>query len=353
MKKIIADHKGQLILSSLVTLLPALAGWWLAHWLVLLITFSDRRNRENQSRKAVRLIFWIMPAVSLLTGGVTALLQRGVQSASTLSTAMAMGFGLLFIVLGNYMPKFRQNSFMGIRVKWTLESEANWNATHRMGGKVWVAGGFACLAGAMLPVKAMGAVFPVVLVTVALAPIVYSYYYSKTQPAAEKTVSAPLPLWQKRAARLIVAAVAVIAVWVFLAGSAKIVYEDASFTVEASGWQDLTLSDPLLQRHRRSGLPARGGGPGGRHPHLWPWQPAGVVRPLLQRSLRRLHPLHLRFLPGLRPSDHCRRAHRPAKRPRPGRHPGHLRPAEGADGALRPEQDRTVLIKTGSRWPDK
>ena len=251
MKKIIADHKGQLILSSLVTLLPGLAGWRLAweaaamlaaHWLVLLITFSDRRNRENQSRKAVRLIFWIMPAVSLLTGGVTALLQRGVQSASTLSTAMTMGFGLLFIVLGNYMPKFRQNSFMGIRVKWTLESEANWNATHRMGGKVWVAGGFACLAGAMLPVKAMGAVFPVVLVTVALAPIVYSYYYSKTQPAAEKTVSAPLPLWQKRAARLIVAAVAAIAVWVFLAGSAKIVYEDASFTVEASGWQDLTLS---------------------------------------------------------------------------------------------------------------
>ena len=251
MKKIIANHKGQLVLSSLVTLLPGLAGWRLAweaaamlaaHWLVLLITFSDRRNRENQSRKAVRLIFWIMPAVSLLTGGVTALLQRGVQSASTLSTAMSMGFGLLFIVLGNYMPKFRQNSFMGIRVKWTLESEANWNATHRMGGKVWVEGGFACLAGAMLPVKAMGAVFPVVLVTVALAPIVYSYYYSKTQPAAEKTVSAPLPLWQKRAARLIVAAVAVIAVWVFLAGSAKIVYEDASFTVEASGWQDLTLS---------------------------------------------------------------------------------------------------------------
>lgn len=251
MKKIIADHKGQLILSSLVTLLPALAGWQMAweaaafllgHWLVLLVVFSDRRNRDRQSKKAIRLILWVMPFLSLLAGGVTVLLQRGIQSASAGSAVMAMGFGLLFIVVGNYMPKIRQNSFMGIRVKWTLENEANWNASHRFGGKIWVAGGFACLAGAMLPVKAMGAVFPVVLVTVALAPIVYSYYYSKTQPAAEKTVSAPLPLWQKRAARLIVAAVAVIAVWVFLAGSAKIVYEDASFTVEASGWQDLTLS---------------------------------------------------------------------------------------------------------------
>ena len=251
MKKILTEHKGELVLSSLVTLLPALAGWQMAweaaafllgHWLVLLVVFSDRRNRDRQSKKAIRLIFWVMPFVSLLVGGVTALLRRGIQSAGAGSAVMAMGFGLLFIVVGNYMPKIRQNSFMGIRVKWTLENEANWNASHRFGGKVWVAGGFACLAGAMLPVKAMGAVFPVVLVTVALAPIVYSYYYSKTQPAAEKTVSAPLPLWQKRAARLIVAAVAVIAVWVFLAGSAKIVYEDASFTVEASGWQDLTLS---------------------------------------------------------------------------------------------------------------
>ena len=250
MKKILTEHKGELVLSSLVTLLPALAGWQMAweaaafllgHWLVLLVVFSDRRNRDRQSKKAIRLILWVMPFLSLLVGGVTVLLRRGIQSAGAGSAVMAMGFGLLFIVVGNYMPKIRQNSFMGIRVKWTLENEANWNASHRFGGKVWVAGGFACLAGAMLPVKAMGVAFPVVLVTVALAPIAYSYYYSKTQPAAEKTVSAPLSLWQKRAARTIVAAVAVIAVWALLSGSTEIVYDSASFTVEASGWEDLTV----------------------------------------------------------------------------------------------------------------
>ena len=142
-----------------MTLLPALVGRaWIsvgllaAHWLVLLIVFSDRRNRENQSRKAVGMIFWVIPFVSLLMGGVAVMIEQGVSSAGALSSLMALGFGLLLLLLGNYMPKFRQNSFMGIRVKWTLENEANWNATHRFGGKVWVAGGFACMAGTLLPV---------------------------------------------------------------------------------------------------------------------------------------------------------------------------------------------------------
>ena len=249
MKKILTEHKGKLILSSLVTLLPALVGRaWIsagllaAHWLVLLIVFSDRRNRENQSRKAVGMIFWVMPFVSLLTGGATVMLERGVRSAGALSSLMALGFGLLFILLGNYMPKFRQNSFMGIRVKWTLENEANWNATHRFGGKVWVAGGFACLAGALLPVQAMGVVFPAVLLVIVALPIAYSYHYDKVQPAAERTARPPVPPAQRWAARLIAAGVAVFAVWTLLMGSAEVQYGADSFTIAASGWDDLTVA---------------------------------------------------------------------------------------------------------------
>ena len=249
MKKILTEHKGKLILSSLVTLLPALVGRaWIsvgllaAHWLVLLIVFSDRRNRENQSRKAVGMIFWVMPFVSLLTGGAAVMIEQGVSSADALSSLMALGFGLLFLLLGNYMPKFRQNSFMGIRVKWTLENEANWNATHRFGGKVWVAGGFACLAGALLPVQAMGVVFPAVLLVIVALPIAYSYHYDKVQPAAERTARPPVPPAQRWAARLIVAGVAVFAVWTLLMGSAEVQYGADSFTVAASGWDDLTVA---------------------------------------------------------------------------------------------------------------
>ena len=250
MKKILTEHKGKLILSSLVTLLPALAGWRLAweaaallaaHWLVLLIVFSDRRNRENQSRKAVGMIFWVMPFVSLLMGGVAVMIEQGVSSADALSSLMALGFGLMFLLLGNYMPKFRQNSFMGIRVKWTLENEANWNATHRFGGKVWVAGGFACMAGALLPADAMGVFFPAVLLAIVALPIAYSYYYSKKQPAADKAPLPPVPPSRRIAARVLVAAVLVIAVWTLLMGSAEVQYGESSFTVAASGWEDLTV----------------------------------------------------------------------------------------------------------------
>jgi uncharacterized membrane protein len=42
--------------------------------------------------------------------------------------------GLLFIVLGNLMPRFRSNFFFGIRTPWTLSSEQMWMKTHRLGG---------------------------------------------------------------------------------------------------------------------------------------------------------------------------------------------------------------------------
>ena len=45
----------------------------------------------------------------------------------------------MFMVIGNYLPKVKQNNTIGIRVVWTLQDEENWNATHRFSGKIWVA----------------------------------------------------------------------------------------------------------------------------------------------------------------------------------------------------------------------
>jgi len=40
--------------------------------------------------------------------------------------------GLSFAGLGWYMPKFKQNYFVGFKLPWTLENVDNWNETHKV-----------------------------------------------------------------------------------------------------------------------------------------------------------------------------------------------------------------------------
>lgn len=44
--------------------------------------------------------------------------------------------GLLFIFLGNILPKIKNNFYMGIKTPWTLSNTDVWNKTNRLGGKL-------------------------------------------------------------------------------------------------------------------------------------------------------------------------------------------------------------------------
>lgn len=56
------------------------------------------------------------------------------------------GVGLLFLVLGNYMPRIKQNFTFGCRTPWALADEHNWLRTQRMGGIVFMVLGAALMA---------------------------------------------------------------------------------------------------------------------------------------------------------------------------------------------------------------
>lgn len=49
--------------------------------------------------------------------------------------------GVFYALLGNWMGKVRRNFYVGIRTPWTLASEAVWDRTHRVGGRVMLAAG--------------------------------------------------------------------------------------------------------------------------------------------------------------------------------------------------------------------
>lgn len=92
------------------------------------------------------------------------------------------GVGLLFAVIGNYLPNLKPNYFAGLRLPWTLESPDNWKKTHALAGRLWFAGGlFIAAICLFLPAVLAIIVFFVVMCVITIIPCVYSYRIYKAQ----------------------------------------------------------------------------------------------------------------------------------------------------------------------------
>jgi len=88
--------------------------------------------------------------------------------------------GLLFVFIGNMMNSIKPNYFAGVRTPWTLESEDNWRATHRLASRLWVTGGLVItVITFILPAKPGTVVFMCGVAVLALIPVIYSYIYFK------------------------------------------------------------------------------------------------------------------------------------------------------------------------------
>ncbi len=214
------------------------------HWLCIWLTARDHGNR-NQNPKILGLMFWIIPFISLFANGI-------IYTASFGSEPPVMAFvplllGLMFVFIGNYMPKCKQNWTIGIKVKWALQNEENWNATHRFAGKVWFVGGLLMLISAFLPESLMiCTMFPALLV-IAVLPIVYSFLYHKKQLKEGTAVITPFPCSKSQktiaCVSLVIAAFALIFAAVLLfTGEISVVFGEEAFTIEASYWTDLTVA---------------------------------------------------------------------------------------------------------------
>ena len=153
-------------------LLPlVMAGAW------LLLRFLPRIDpwRANYEKFADTYELFINSLVALL------LVMQGVMLATALGQRVAMYrvvpalVGVLFIILGNALPRARPNWWFGIRTPWTLSSNRVWMKTHRVGGYLMtVAGLLMLLAAAVQSAWTLIVAFAAVLVA-AFGSLVYSY----------------------------------------------------------------------------------------------------------------------------------------------------------------------------------
>lgn len=141
-----------------------------AQWVCALATFYADPKKDNHSDKILQLVLWIMPTMSILLHSLTYAAALGQEV--NMNLFMPIFMGLLFTVIGNYLPKCKQNYTIGIKIPWTLNSEENWNKTHRFAGILWVAGGLAIMVTGFF--GGVWVFFPIVLL-MTIAPMIYSY----------------------------------------------------------------------------------------------------------------------------------------------------------------------------------
>lgn len=100
---------------------------------------------------------------------------------------LTLAVGLLFSWIGNVMPKFRWNYFIGIRCPWTLANEQVWFLTHRFAGKIWMIGGFLMMIGAFFPPQINAFYLFIIVLILVIIPIIYAYiHYQKLDKGERK-----------------------------------------------------------------------------------------------------------------------------------------------------------------------
>ena len=149
------------------------------HWLCVLASCADPKSK-NYTPKMITLVLWICPVISLVVNSLVYAAALGYEIS--IEIIMPLLSGLLFIIIGNLLPKCRQSYTMGIKLPWTLANEENWNKTHRFGGKVWVIGGVLMMATALF-----GSFWLMMAATAAMAilPTIYSYLLYRKQKTSE------------------------------------------------------------------------------------------------------------------------------------------------------------------------
>ena len=91
--------------------------------------------------------------------------------------------GILFYYCGILVENAKRNWFIGIKTPWTLSSEAVWDRTHKIGGKLLKIAGMIAIFGIFFPkYTILFVIIPVI--SVAVYTIIYSYfeYQKQTSP---------------------------------------------------------------------------------------------------------------------------------------------------------------------------
>lgn len=130
----------------------------------------------------------IVSIMLFMLGMHIVVLRASLGHPVAMQRVLPFAIGVLFIVIGNLLPRARPNWFVGIRTPWTLSSDRVWEKTHRLGGHLFVAGGVIIAVAAFAWTKWAHVVLVTVVTLCAAIVLIYSYLEWKREQSASNAV---------------------------------------------------------------------------------------------------------------------------------------------------------------------
>lgn len=161
-------------------LLPIIAGG--LYPLLKYLPRVDPAKRNYESFAGTYLLVRVLLTVYLGYIYLVTNLAIGREHTFPVAELIVGAVGLLFIVLGGALGKFRPNWFAGIRTPWTLTSKRSWVKTHRLGGRIFIVTGVATIVGALIGSDWAFYAMLIVMVPGIVFLIVYSYVVWRDDP---------------------------------------------------------------------------------------------------------------------------------------------------------------------------
>lgn len=145
--------------------------------IVLISVTKHDPKKYNHNKKIKSILPFIIPLLSIIMTSLSIFIGLGKDINAVTIIISCISF--LFLIIGNYLPKIKQNYTIGIRTPWTLNDKDNWHKTHRFSSKVWSIFGIINIIIALIYTQISPYLFISSLIFACISPILYSFIYYK------------------------------------------------------------------------------------------------------------------------------------------------------------------------------
>lgn len=171
-------------------------------WLCLIKYYENKQKRTTnekeikESENNAKILYYVADSMAIMFGVMQCfiLYSAFVVSEGKLSTTAIdinvitnVCMGLLFIVLGNMLPKAKKNAVVGVRTVWSMHNDKTWAKSNRMGGILLIISGLLTILESLI----IGGIISTfimlgILLIVTVAITIYSYKVYRKYKCAYK-----------------------------------------------------------------------------------------------------------------------------------------------------------------------